>query len=89
MGFNFTDISCIYNVFSDIGTCESLRVSSKQLSQYYLVWYKPNGEGNNGPHVKGSLNYLFHEYATKTLNGTTNMLERIQHLVQSFKENDV
>ena len=48
--FNFEDSSCIYNIFRGIGTAELKPLTSiediEKLSNYYLVWYKPNHQGN-------------------------------------------
>jgi hypothetical protein len=89
--FNFTEVSCVYNVFTGIGTYQSLKVCTKhdinRLLKYYLVRYKPNEEGYDGPQVKGSLNYLFQEYANKILRESSLMRQEIQHLVQSISEN--
>ena len=87
--FQFEDVSCIYNVFCDIGICELKRLSSiqdiEELSNYYLVHYKPNYQGKSGLHIKDSENYLCNEYADLILKGL-NVMPDVYSLIESLKE---
>ena len=59
-GFHFENVSCIFNVFRNIGICELKRLSFEdleELSNYYLVWYKPNHQRRAGVEVKDSKGY--------------------------------
>ncbi len=57
-------------LFRGIGTCELKRIAKAGdidvLSQYYLVWYKPNEHGLGGWNVAGSQNYRLLEYGELT-----------------------
>lgn len=88
--FNFVDLSCIHNVFSGIGTCELKQLSSiediEELLNYYLVYYKPNYQGDIGPQANGSINYLFREFAAEILKGSEKMIQNVCPHIESFKE---
>ena len=87
--FNFEDSSCIYNVFRGIGTAELKPLISiediEKLSNYYLVWYKPNHQGISGLHIKDSENYLFNEISEGVLKGSQT-LQYVYPLIESLKE---
>jgi hypothetical protein len=88
--FNFVDSSCIHNVFSGIGTCELKQLSSIEdiegLLNCYLVYYKPNYQGDSGPQANGSTNYLFHEFAAGILKGSEKMIHNVYPYIESLKE---
>jgi hypothetical protein len=54
------------SLFRGIGTCELKRMrdvkDADQISECYLVWYKPNKDGLSGWNVNGSVNYRLGEY---------------------------
>lgn len=83
------DVTSLYNVFRNIGTCEVRRVTTaediEQLSSYYLVWYKPNASGMTSPFADGSVNYRFDEYNAAILNGSISMPPPVINRVESFK----
>jgi hypothetical protein len=86
--FNFNDISCLYNVFKGIGICRSERLTTskhiKRFLDYYLVWYKPNNEGNRGPNIAGSVNYRFGEYVQSILNGSADNMNQVSLVIKSL-----
>ena len=84
------DITYLYNVFRNIGTCELKRVTNvedmEHLSNCYLVWYKPNASGIASPFANGSVNYRLDEYTAAILKGSIPMPCSVINRVQSFKE---
>ncbi len=74
--------------FSTIGTCEQKQVKNSdelnQLSDHYLVWYKPNDVGRDGWNVNGSINYRLSEYYDGLTAQKIPMRHDINQLIQSL-----
>jgi len=85
MGQGCTDLSAFYG----IGGCELKRMvtadDTGQLSEHYLVWYKPNEIGHAGWHVQGSVNYHLSEYVDGLVNGSIRNPE-VLSLVQTLSK---
>jgi hypothetical protein len=76
------------SVFHGIGTCEKKIVADakdiEQLSEHYLVWYKPNEAGDSGWNIEGSINYLLNEYMNELTNESMNT--EVKPLIKSFSK---
>ncbi len=86
IGPGYTDLS----VFHDIGTCKLRQLGRPddmdQLSNHYLVWYKPNKLGLSGWNVSGSVNYSLCEYMNGLENGSIKMPTEVSSLIASFEQ---
>jgi hypothetical protein len=63
--FRFDNLNNLHNAFRNLGTCKSKTITKAddidQLLDYYMLRYKDNADGINGPGIDGSINYLFKE----------------------------
>ncbi|MFW6121935.1 MAG: hypothetical protein ACOC80_13715 [Petrotogales bacterium] len=77
------------SAFRDLGTCELKQVTKPkdldQLSEHYLVWYKPNKVGLSGWNIDCSVNYRLCEYIDGLVNRSIEIPVQVESLVQSFK----
>jgi hypothetical protein len=86
--FEFDDVSYLYNVFQGIGTCKCEKLTTsmdiEQFLDYYLVWYKPNNDGQSGPNIEGSTNHRFGEYVATVLKGSADNMNQIRPIIESL-----
>lgn len=78
-----------FSVFRGISTCELKQIVKPndidQLSEHYLVWYKPNEYGLSGWNFVGSINYRLREYWNALVNNSIAIQPQVLSLAQSFK----
>jgi hypothetical protein len=68
--FGLTEPSIIRSMFKRLGECHDLTINAENLElldQHYLVWYKDNSKGENGPQFVGSNNYRVSEFRAELL----------------------
>ena len=56
----------------------------EQFLDYYLVWYKPNNDGQSGPNIEGSTNHRFGEYVGTVLKGSADNMNQIRPIIESL-----
>src|SRR5919199_5222306 len=60
------DYQLVKDRFKGIGSVDTILLLTpndfEKLSQYYLVWYKPNNNNDRGYNVDGSVNFRLSEY---------------------------
>ena len=61
-----SDYQSVKNKFKGIGSVDTILLVTpndfERLTQYYLVWYKPNSNNDRGYNVDGSINFRLSEY---------------------------
>ena len=89
-----SDYQSVKNKFKGIGSVDTILLVTpndfERLTQYYLVWYKPNSNNDRGYNVDGSINFRLSEYIeafqdkdkqAKVPNGdkVSEIIERLKH----------
>ena len=78
--FGLTDPSTIRSVFKRLGNCHDITLNPEHLElldQYYLVWYKDDNKGQNGPQFADSYNYRLSDFRNEFLSGSSNMMKMV------------